>query len=120
MLPLKMQLQLRNRLFGFDFVNDNLPSYFQSFFSYYKNNEVNNEDDPEDSNDPHNTRSSPLRFNIPETTSVKYGKYNVVSNVVRDWNLYHDKLNIGDLKSSSKCQFKNHLHQYLLTKFAEN
>ena len=77
-LPIRKQLILRNCLFGFEFVNNTLPDYFDNFCRYAKTtNGENNE------NTIHNTRSSPLRFNTPETTSAKYGKYNVVSNVVR-------------------------------------
>ena len=106
-LPIKRQLSLKNCLFGYDFVNKKLPSYFNSFSSFMNEND-------------HVTRSSPLRMDTPETISVKYGTYNIVSNVVRDWNKYHHKLKIKDLKKISKNTFKEHLHRYLLTEYAED
>ena len=104
-LPIKKQLQVKNCLLALDFVHDKLPKYFADFLRYSPVHE--------------GTRQSQHKLEPPKTKTVKYGSYNIASQITKDWNNFHNKLKIEDLRKISKSKFKEHLHRFILTKIAE-
>ena len=91
-LPVKKQLILKNCLFAFDFINNKVPNYFNDFLRFARYHP--------------GTRQSQLRLDIPKTSTIRFGTYNIASIITKDWNEYHSFLSIPDLRNISKSFYE--------------
>ena len=95
---------MKNCLFAFDQLNQNLPKYFENFLS------------PVGANHELNTRSCKLSHVLTKTE--KYGRLNINNTVVRDWNENIIKLKSLDINSMTKNTLKKHLKAQIFMELA--
>ena len=104
-LPASILLKLRNCLFAFDQLNNDLPSFFSNFCT------------PVVRLHDHNTKSSKSELSINMTRTITYGSCCVRNIIAKHWNEIIPKLSI-DTDTISRDTLKKHIKQFLLFNIA--
>ena len=100
-LPLSSELKLRNCLLGYDILHNRSPKSFAGFCELMGKNHN------------HSTRASNFKVAVHSTKTMKFGSFNIRSNVAKHWNEIVPKLKIK-FQETSRTIFKLHVKSLLL------
>ena len=102
-LPIKIDLKLRNCLFAFEILNKQSPVIFSDYLKLVTHN--------------HQTRSNQTSIVINRSETIQYGSHNIHTIIAKHWNETIPKLNINP-SDISRDTLRKHLKNLLLFEYA--